>query len=144
MLRILEEKRDGKVVADAIAPEHRCYKNFPKTLASKVMEPQAAVKITTDIANSRNGVYIQNLLIDDDTTTMAQLQNRKNGGYLPDNILTPEKWADVGHRVRRLGRQMEELADMPMKTSRVNKQIAARVKKILHISCDFTNQTIQK
>ena len=93
------------------------------------MEPQAAVKITTDIANSRNGVYIQNLLIDDDTTTMAQLQNRKNGGYLPDDILPPEKWADVGHRVRSLGRQMEELADMPMKTSRVNKQIAARVKK---------------
>ena len=48
------------------------------------MEPQAAVKIVRDIANSSNKIYLQHIVIDDDTTTMAQLRNIRNGGKLDD------------------------------------------------------------
>ena len=60
---------------------------------------------------------------------MAQLRNKCNGGKLDDDIISPKKWGDLGHRIRGLGRQMEELAEMNQAKTRVNKQISARVKK---------------
>ena len=40
------------------------------------MKPQAAVKIVKDLAQSESNNYLQNIVIDDDTTTMAQLQRK--------------------------------------------------------------------
>ena len=57
------------------------------------MEPQAAVKIVTDLARSPIGVFVENIVVDNDTMTMAQLRNIKTGGYLDDDIRPPEKWA---------------------------------------------------
>ena len=85
------------------------------------MEPQAAVKIVQDLAMSKNNIYLENIVIDDDTTTMAQLRNIRNGGKLDNDIIPPKKWGDLGHRIRGLGRQMQELSEMSKTKTRVNK-----------------------
>eukprot|EP00957_Ditylum_brightwellii_P172418 13126038-Ditylum_brightwellii.AAC.1 len=61
--------------------------------------------------------------MDDDTTTMAQLQNKSKGGKLDDTFVTPIKRGDVNHRVRGFGNQCNKLATMNMTSSRVNKEI---------------------
>ena len=66
----------------------------------------------------------------DDTTTMTQLQNKTKGGKLDDAFVTPTKRGDVNHRVRGFGNQCNELATMNMTSSRVNKEIASRAKKV--------------
>ena len=93
------------------------------------MEPQAAVKCVEMIANSDEDVFLSDIIMDDDATTMAQLRHKSDGGHLSDNIPVPKKRGDVNHRIRGLGRQCEELASMPAARSRVNKAISSRVKK---------------
>eukprot|EP00957_Ditylum_brightwellii_P122554 9345881-Ditylum_brightwellii.AAC.1 len=73
--------------------------------------------------------------MDDDTTTMTQLQNKTYGGKLDDAFVTPTKRGDVNHRVRGLGNQCNELATMNMTSSRVNKKITSRVKKGFACKC---------
>eukprot|EP00957_Ditylum_brightwellii_P210005 15364469-Ditylum_brightwellii.AAC.2 len=62
--------------------------------------------------------------MDDAATTMAQLRHKGDGGHLPDNIPVPKKRGGVNQRIRRLGRQCDELASMPAARSRVNKAIS--------------------
>eukprot|EP00957_Ditylum_brightwellii_P168990 12862696-Ditylum_brightwellii.AAC.1 len=81
------------------------------------MEPQAAVKCVEMIANSGEGVFLSDIIMDDDATTVAQLRHKSDGGHLPNNIPVPKK-RDVNHRIRVLGRQCEELASMPAARSR--------------------------
>mmetsp|Transcript_39552 Transcript_39552/g.57760 ORF Transcript_39552/g.57760 Transcript_39552/m.57760 type:complete len:88 (+) Transcript_39552:737-1000(+) len=61
---------------------HRCVKNFAKSRPSKEMEPKAALLITEEIAKDGNGIFLANIIMDDDTTTMSQLKNRSKGGLL--------------------------------------------------------------
>eukprot|EP00957_Ditylum_brightwellii_P092936 7076670-Ditylum_brightwellii.AAC.1 len=96
------------------------------------MEPKAAIIIAENIAKDNNGIYLANIIIDDDTTTMVQLQNKLNGDLLCDDVETPQKRADVEHHVRGLGQHCKELADLTISRSRVKKEILARCKKTLH------------
>eukprot|EP00957_Ditylum_brightwellii_P170391 12970187-Ditylum_brightwellii.AAC.1 len=89
------------------------------------MEPKAAVLIPDHVASSQNDVFLESIIIDDETTTIDQLQNKKNGGCLIDEVMPPNKRGDVGHRVRSLGRQCEELATMTMTKSHVNNSISS-------------------
>eukprot|EP00957_Ditylum_brightwellii_P167557 12755905-Ditylum_brightwellii.AAC.1 len=59
------------------------------------MEPQAALHIIEKVAGSESGIYVTDLSMDDDTTTMVQPANEK-------------KW------VCGFSRQCKELADMKM------------------------------
>eukprot|EP00957_Ditylum_brightwellii_P058316 4421172-Ditylum_brightwellii.AAC.1 len=82
------------------------------------MEPQAAVKCVEMINNSDEGVFLSDIIIDDDATTMAQPRHKGYDGHLPDNIPVLKKRGDVIHMVRGLGRQCEELASMAAARSR--------------------------
>ena len=106
------------------------------------MEPQAVVKIVSDLARCPNEIFVSHLIIDDDTTTMAQLRNKANGGYLDDDIRKPEKWADLGHRIRSFARQTNELANMGTKESRVNKKISMRCNNNSLTSCDIIKKKV--
>eukprot|EP00957_Ditylum_brightwellii_P185264 14107546-Ditylum_brightwellii.AAC.1 len=68
------------------------------------MKPKAALLITEEIANDGNDIFLANIIMDDDTTTMSQLQNHSKGGLLCDSVKTPNKRADIGHCVRGVGR----------------------------------------
>eukprot|EP00957_Ditylum_brightwellii_P117290 8945575-Ditylum_brightwellii.AAC.1 len=93
------------------------------------MEPKAAAMIAEDIAKNNNEIYLDNIIIDGNTMTMVQLQNKLNGGLLCDDVETPHKRADIGHCVRGFGQHCKELTDMPMSRSRVKKEKLARCKK---------------
>eukprot|EP00957_Ditylum_brightwellii_P155935 11869829-Ditylum_brightwellii.AAC.1 len=60
---------------------------------------------------------------------MDQLQKRSKGGLLHDNFETPTKQGDVNHHTRGFGKQCKESAQMNMSQSRVNDDIASRIKK---------------
>eukprot|EP00957_Ditylum_brightwellii_P179394 13665981-Ditylum_brightwellii.AAC.1 len=70
------------------------------------------------IANSDEDVFLSDIIMDDDATTMAQLRHKSDGGRLSNNIPVPKKRGGVNHRMRGLGRQCEELASMPAARSR--------------------------
>ena len=76
-----------------------------------------------------NGIFLSAITMDDDTTTMAQLQKKSKGGLLHDELKMPTNRGDVNHRTRGFGKQCKELAQMNMLQSRVNDNIASRVKK---------------
>eukprot|EP00957_Ditylum_brightwellii_P066899 5077344-Ditylum_brightwellii.AAC.1 len=82
------------------------------------MEPQAAVKCVEIIANFNEGVFLSDIIMDDDATTMAQFRHKSDGGHLSNNIFVPNQRGDVNHKIRGLGRQCEELASMPAARSR--------------------------
>ena len=87
------------------------------------------VMICEHIGHEDNGIFLSDIEMDDDTTTMAQLQKKSKGGLLHDEFETPTKRGDVNHRTRGFGKQCKELAQMNMSQSRVNDNIASRVKK---------------
>ena len=93
------------------------------------MEPSAALNIVEYLPTTNSGVFLSEIIMDDDTTTMAQLQNKDKGGKLCNELQTPHKKADTNHRIRGLGRQVLELADMRVGQSRVTTEIASRVKR---------------
>eukprot|EP00957_Ditylum_brightwellii_P061781 4688608-Ditylum_brightwellii.AAC.1 len=62
------------------------------------MEPCATVLIAEHIGRENNGVLLSDIGMDNDTTTMAQLQNKSKRGKLDDTFVTPTKRGDVNHR----------------------------------------------
>eukprot|EP00957_Ditylum_brightwellii_P211068 15365720-Ditylum_brightwellii.AAC.1 len=93
------------------------------------MEPKAAVMIFNHIGWDDNRICLSNITIDDDTTTMAQLQKKSKGGLLHNNFETPNKQGDVNFHTKGFGKQCKELAQMNMLQSRVNDDIASRTKQ---------------
>eukprot|EP00957_Ditylum_brightwellii_P032634 2473546-Ditylum_brightwellii.AAC.1 len=43
------------------------------------------------IANSDEGVFLSDIIMDDDAMTMAQLRHKADGSHLSDNIPVPKK-----------------------------------------------------
>ena len=125
----LKNKNNNSLGGNETLKPHQCARNFPKTQASKEMEPSAAVNIVEYLPTTNSGVFLSEIIMDDDTTTMAQLQNKDKGGKLCNELQTPHKKADTNHRIRGLGRQVLELADMRVGQSRVTTEIASRVKR---------------
>eukprot|EP00957_Ditylum_brightwellii_P066506 5048940-Ditylum_brightwellii.AAC.1 len=74
------------------------------------MKPRAAVLITEHVGRENNGVFLSDIVMDDDTTIMAQLQNKRKGGKLDGTFVTPIKRGDVNHRVRGFGNKCNKLA----------------------------------
>eukprot|EP00957_Ditylum_brightwellii_P111118 8473066-Ditylum_brightwellii.AAC.1 len=55
------------------------------------MEPQAAVKCVEMIANSDEVVFLSDIIMDDDTTTMSQLRHKVMGAIFQIIILCLKK-----------------------------------------------------
>eukprot|EP00957_Ditylum_brightwellii_P165975 12636788-Ditylum_brightwellii.AAC.1 len=68
------------------------------------MEPLVPVEITEKLHNLESGMYLSHITIDNDGTTMAQLQHKSDGSFLGDDIPVPTQRGDMGHRMRGLGR----------------------------------------
>eukprot|EP00957_Ditylum_brightwellii_P127109 9691010-Ditylum_brightwellii.AAC.1 len=62
------------------------------------MEPHAAVLIADHVGREKNGVFLSDIVMDNETTRMAQLQNKSKKGKLDDTFVTPTKKGDVNHR----------------------------------------------
>eukprot|EP00957_Ditylum_brightwellii_P139894 10660111-Ditylum_brightwellii.AAC.1 len=62
------------------------------------MEPHAAVLIAEHVGRQNNGVFLSDIIMDDDTTIMAQLQNKSKGGKLGNIFVTSTKRGDANHR----------------------------------------------
>eukprot|EP00957_Ditylum_brightwellii_P012252 925570-Ditylum_brightwellii.AAC.1 len=68
------------------------------------MELKAAVEITKMLANSDNRVVLANIIVDDNTTTMTQLCNKKDNGMMDDSMLMPKKRGDVDTELKSLNK----------------------------------------
>lgn len=55
-------------------PPHLCGKNFDENLSQKKMETQGSVEIVSELAGCCEEVFVKNIIMDDDTTTMAALK----------------------------------------------------------------------
>ena len=55
------------------------------------MEPQTAFKIVKDLAQAGNNIYLENIVIDDDTTMMGQLLNVCKGDKFDNHIIPSKK-----------------------------------------------------
>eukprot|EP00957_Ditylum_brightwellii_P153049 11650169-Ditylum_brightwellii.AAC.1 len=82
------------------------------------MEPQVTMRCVDMIVNSNEGVFLSDIIMDDDATVMAQLRHKADGSHLPYNIPVPKKRGDANHRIRGLVKQYEELASMTEARSR--------------------------
>eukprot|EP00957_Ditylum_brightwellii_P107748 8220473-Ditylum_brightwellii.AAC.1 len=62
------------------------------------MEPRAAALIAEHVGKENNGVFLSDIVMEDDTTAIVQLQNKSKGDKLDDTFVTPTKRGDVNHR----------------------------------------------
>eukprot|EP00957_Ditylum_brightwellii_P059606 4525213-Ditylum_brightwellii.AAC.1 len=64
---------------------------FSKNKKHKRNGPQAVVRYVKIIADSDEGAFLSDIIMDDGATTMAQLRYKADGGNLPDNTPVPKK-----------------------------------------------------
>ena len=107
--------------------KHECIANY--TGSSKGMESFAIVEMVK-MAPS-HGFVVGWLVSDDDSTMRAHLHHARNhrDGKLPEWFLTPVFLADPSHRIKVVSKHFYALANAPVRTSRVNKNHAKRLKK---------------
>lgn len=71
----LYHERKSKEVGAATGPvqPHRCPKNYPPSKSPKTMEAAATLQLITEISRGEGGIFVRELVIDDDTSTPAIL-----------------------------------------------------------------------
>jgi len=95
-----------------------CPKNYEGS--SKSMETEAIFRMVIE-AHDELGFCIKTIILDDDSTTKANLKHRL---HIPE----PKFLADFNHRVKVVGKSIYNLAKMPQKDSKVTKAMAERIK----------------
>ena len=106
---------------------HVCYKNWTKS--SKAMESETIVRLVKK-APKKLGCYVRYLVMDDDTTTPAQLredEGEDSKGRLPKRLTGIFIYADPSHRKRTWQNWFYKLAGLKKKKCNVNKVKAKKI-----------------
>ena len=74
-------------------------------------------------------IFLSEIVIDDDATTMRAIQRKEDGGFLPDYATVANKLADLNHRTRGFGDYLYELRNTSQKQSRVNHDVCTHIKR---------------
>jgi len=104
---------------------HRCLKNFDGS--SKSMEAAGLVAMLKRMPEQKSA-SVCIIISDDDSNARAKAQHICNGGSLPESIEEPRFLADPSHRKRVFARHIYNLANAPVKTSKVSKSLASHLK----------------
>ena len=105
--------------------DHHCMKNYEGT--SKSMEAAALVTMLIRMLDDKS-VSISAIISDDDSCGRARARHINNGGQLPPHVEEPTFLADPSHRKRVFARAIYNLANAPVKTSKVTKGLAGHLK----------------
>ena len=114
--RINKHAKREKKLAD-----HVCLKNWTKS--SKVMESETIVRLVLK-APKKLGCYVNCLVMDDDTTTPAQLredEGEESKGRLPKRLTGIFIYADPGHHKQTWQNWFYKLAALKKKKCNINK-----------------------
>ena len=106
---------------------HDCLKNWKKS--SKAMESETIVRLVLN-SPKKLGCYVRGLVMDDDTTTPAKLQEDEgedSKGRLPKQLTGIMVYADPSHRKRTWRNWFYKLAALKKKTCNVNKDKAKKM-----------------
>eukprot|EP00957_Ditylum_brightwellii_P131633 10039189-Ditylum_brightwellii.AAC.1 len=73
------------------------------------MESIGAAHLIQELMEGETDIFLNKIVIDDDTATMSAIQRKEDGGFLPDNATVANKLADLNHQTRGFGDYWYEL-----------------------------------